>query len=145
MWTDHESVRPLPDTCRTHPPAQLPPFWDPAIARMLRTSPQLLATAVAQYGSPLNVIWPHALRNNVAALRTVLTAHDVQAEIFYGAKVNKSQALVKAAVMAGVGIDVSSRHELRDALRASATRCACAPPDRPRQRRSMSSCLRMAR
>ncbi|QYY29803.1 Y4yA family PLP-dependent enzyme [Cupriavidus pinatubonensis] len=130
MWTDHDSVRALPDRYRTVPPGQLPPFWDPVIARMLRNAPHLLAAAVAQYGSPLNVLWPHALRNNVAALRAVLATHCVQAEIFYGAKVNKSQALVKAAVMAGVGIDVSSRHELRDALRAGADAlriCATGP------------------
>ncbi|CAG9170366.1 Diaminopimelate decarboxylase [Cupriavidus laharis] len=120
MWIDHDAVRTQPETYRTHPPTQLLPFWDPLIARMLRTSPQSLVAAVERYGSPLNVIWPHVLRNNVAALRAVLAAHSVQGEIFYGAKVNKSQALVKAAVMAGVGIDVSSRHELRDALRASA-------------------------
>ncbi|WER47953.1 Y4yA family PLP-dependent enzyme [Cupriavidus sp. WKF15] len=120
MWIDHESVPTVPETYRTHPPTQLPPFWDPVIARMLRTSPQSLVAAVERYGSPLNVIWPHALHNNVGALRAVLAAHGVRSDIFYGAKVNKSQALVKAAVMAGAGIDVSSHYELRDALRASA-------------------------
>ena len=51
-------------------------------------------------------------------------------EIFYGAKVNKSPALVRAAVQAGIGVDVSSLYEAGDALRAGAdpTRlCATGP------------------
>ncbi|QFH63185.1 Y4yA family PLP-dependent enzyme (plasmid) [Serratia marcescens] len=36
----------------------------------------------------------------------------------YGVKVNKSQSLLQAAVTAGTGADVSSLHELNDAIRA---------------------------
>ncbi|WUR11007.1 Y4yA family PLP-dependent enzyme [[Empedobacter] haloabium] len=91
---------------------------DQAVAALLHAEPRQLVALVEQHGSPLNVVWPHILRQNVDALRAVLRAHDVRHEIFYGAKVNKSQALVRAAVQADAGVDVSSVYELRDALRA---------------------------
>nr|WED69886.1 alanine racemase [Pectobacterium colocasium] len=85
---------------------------------------------VEQYGSPLNIVWPHTVANNIAALRTVLQRHDVDCRLYYGAKVNKSPGLVQAAVNAGVGVDVSSLQELKDALRAGcdgARLCATGP------------------
>lgn len=98
----------------------LRPILDPAISDVVHSSPGTLLDLVDRYGSPLHMVWPHALGKNVEAFRAVLRAHEVRSEIFYGAKVNKSQALVRAAVASGVGVDVSSIHELRDALRAGA-------------------------
>ena len=101
-------------------PTSLRPVLDQAISDIVYCSPGLLLDLVVRYGSPLHIVWPHSLVQNVEALRTVLRTHDLRFEIFYGAKVNKSQALVRAAVMSGVGVDVSSVYELRDALRAGA-------------------------
>ncbi|OOG36777.1 decarboxylase [Polaromonas sp. A23] len=102
------------------PTAPLTPVLDPKIARLVYACPAILAEMVEQYGSPLHVVWPHSLVRNVLAFRAVLNAHGLRHLIFYGAKVNKSQALVRAAVEAGVGVDVSSIHEWRDALHAGA-------------------------
>ncbi|MGN5477311.1 hypothetical protein ACTMU2_11700 [Cupriavidus basilensis] len=90
--------------------------------RMLRTSPQLLATAVAQYGSPAE----RDLAARVAQQRCRLAhradgARRAGRGIFYGAKVNKSQALVKAAVMAGRG------HRCLQPPRAARRPCGPAP------------------
>ncbi|AVR97150.1 Y4yA family PLP-dependent enzyme [Pseudoduganella armeniaca] len=98
----------------------LVPLLDQAVAALLHAAPGQLAGLVGRHGSPLNVVWPHILRQNVDTLRAVLRAHDVRHEIFYGAKVNKSPALVHAAVRADAGVDVSSVYELRDALGAGA-------------------------
>jgi diaminopimelate decarboxylase len=101
-------------------PSALAPLLDPAIDRFLQTSPQPLFDLVSRHGSPLNIVWPNALMANAAALSAVLREHGLRFKLFYGAKVNKSQALVRAAVSAGIGVDVSSVYELRDALRAGA-------------------------
>lgn len=111
---------PLPGHGAGQAAASLKPVLDPQIARFVDTGPEILAEMVTQYGSPLHVIWPHSLVRNVNAFRAVLNAHGLRHLIFYGAKVNKSQALVRAAVEAGVGVDVSSIHEWRDALHAGA-------------------------
>jgi diaminopimelate decarboxylase len=115
-------------------PIALPPILDRSIADTLYSAPQTLLELVDRYGSPLHVIWPHILQRNVDAFRAVLHAHALRFEIFYGAKVNKSQALIRAAVESGVGVDVSSIYELRDALAAGADPsqiCATGPAKTP--------------
>lgn len=102
----------------TYPP--LPPLLDDAVAQLVHGSPALLTELVEQYGSPLNLVWPHLLRNNTRKLTEVLRSHGVNHAIFYGAKVNKSQAFLHAAVQEGIGVDVSSLYEAADALAAGA-------------------------
>ena len=98
----------------------LPPLLDEAVAALVHASPAMLPGLVAQYGSPLHLVWPQRLEDNVRKLAAVLQSHPMPFEIFYGAKVNKSPALVRAAVQAGIGVDVSSLYEAGDALRAVA-------------------------
>ncbi len=100
------------------------------VARLVDESPEQIRSIVRQHGSPVHVVLPHVLAENVDALCTVLARHDLPCKMFYGAKVNKSNALVRAAVESGIGVDVSSIHELRDALRAGAqgsSVCATGP------------------
>jgi diaminopimelate decarboxylase len=96
----------------------LPPVLNRSIGDIVYSSPHMLLDMVNRYGSPLHVIWPHILQRNVDAFRAVLRANALRFEMFYGAKVNKSQALVRAAVESDIGVDVSSIFELRDALAA---------------------------
>lgn len=113
-------IEPGTERVPTRAPMALRPILDQAISDIVYSSPKTLLDLVDRYGSPLNIVWPHALRQNVEAFRTVLRSHKVRFEIFYGAKVNKSQALLRAAAESNVGVDVSSVYELRDALRAGA-------------------------
>jgi diaminopimelate decarboxylase len=108
------------DDVRAWQPPALAPLLDPAIARLVYGSPQTLGQWAQQHGSPLNVVWPAMLQRNVARFRAAERRHAVRMDLYYAAKVNKSQALVRAAVEAGIGVDVSSEHEMRDALRAGA-------------------------
>ena len=110
---------PMTEAGASAPPA-FPPLLDPRIARVIRATPDRLHALVAEHGSPLNIVWPHAVADTVERMREVFAAEGVASEIFYGAKVNKSRALVRAAVAAGTGIDVSSLAECEDALRAGA-------------------------
>lgn len=114
-------------------PHELPPLLHPQLAALIHRSPQVLLDWVQRFGSPLNVVWPALLQDNVAALRRAERRHGLAFRLYYGAKVNKSQALVQAAVAAGAGVDVSSEFELRDALRAGAAPrdlCATGPAKR---------------
>lgn len=128
------SDKPLTETgmgrIQIREPMSLKPILDRSIADLVHSSPETLLALADRYGSPLNIVWPHILKQNVEAFRSVLRAHQVRFEIFYGAKVNKSQALVSAAVESGIGVDVSSIHEMRDSLRAGANParlCATGP------------------
>lgn len=117
--TTANAASPLMSDTETKVPA-LPPLLDPTIATLLEHSPGRVMELVEQFGSPLNIVWPHILHKNLHAMRSVLQAHGVEHQIFYAAKVNKSQSLVRAAVDAGLGVDASSLYEFRDALRAGA-------------------------
>lgn len=124
-----------PSVVQAHWPERLTPYLDSEIEQFLFNSPQRLSWLVEQYGSPLNIVWPHTVSNNIAALRTVLQRHDMDCRLYYGAKVNKSPGLVQAAVNAGVGVDVSSLQELKDALRAGCdgTRLCATGPAKTRE------------
>jgi diaminopimelate decarboxylase len=113
-----------------HHPETLKPLIDLVIATLINHFPSTLSDLVKQHGSPLNLVWPHAFELNTKALQTVLNQHNVCHAIFYGAKANKSQSLLSAAANSGIGVDVSSIHELEAALRAgtpAAQICATGP------------------
>lgn len=98
-------------------PVELSPILGSEIDRLIRC-PETLFELARTYGSPLHIVFPEVLKANVEAFRAVLRRHEIGHEIFYGAKVNKSLSLVRAAVEANIGVDVSSVYEMRDALRA---------------------------
>lgn len=113
-----------------HHPDSLKPLIDLVITTLINHFPGTLTDLVKQHGSPLNLVWPHAFELNTKALQTVLNQHNVHHAIFYGAKANKSQCMLSAAANSGIGVDVSSIHELEAALRAgtpAAHICATGP------------------
>ncbi|MFG6455777.1 Y4yA family PLP-dependent enzyme [Roseateles sp. BYS96W] len=103
---------------RAWSPTALPPLLDSEVAHVAYHRPDWLRQWVERYGSPLHVVWPKLLERNAEALQAVPRRHGVALDVYYGAKVNKSQALVRAAVEAGIGVDVSSEYEMQDALLA---------------------------
>ncbi|MBV4476786.1 Y4yA family PLP-dependent enzyme [Pseudomonas botevensis] len=118
------------ETTKSKYPKVLKPLLDPVIENLLERSPDTLIELVSQYGSPLNLVWPHAFEANADALQAVLKRHNVDYSIFYGAKANKSQGLLGSASVSGIGVDVSSIHELEAALRAGTSAqhlCATGP------------------
>ncbi|HWH89870.1 MAG TPA: Y4yA family PLP-dependent enzyme [Pseudomonas sp.] len=119
------------DQCnKVHHPHMLKPLIDPVISKLINGFPSTLIDLVEKHGSPLNLVWPHAFTLNTQALLNVLKQHAVAHAIFYGAKANKSQSMLGAAATSAIGVDVSSIHELRAALRAgtpAAKICATGP------------------
>lgn len=98
----------------------LPPLLHPDVAALVQGQPERLQALVREHGSPLHLLWPRILQENASALAAVLQGAGLAHQLFYGAKVNKSPGLVRAAVECGIGVDVSSAYELRDALAAGA-------------------------
>lgn len=98
----------------------LAPLLAGCVRELVHGNPGLLHELTRVHGSPLHVVWPHLLQENARAMASVLEAHDLPFQLFYGAKVNKSPGLVRAARQCGIGVDVSSLYELRDALAAGA-------------------------
>jgi len=102
---------------KVHQPEVLKPLIDPLVSTLINGFPGELDSLVKQHGSPLNLVWPHAFELNTQALLAVLKQYSVAHALFYGAKANKSQSLLAAAANSGIGVDVSSIHELHAALR----------------------------
>ncbi|MEH2484073.1 Y4yA family PLP-dependent enzyme [Bradyrhizobium sp. AZCC 2230] len=108
-------------TAHCHKPGvELSPILRPNTVELLAGNGPVLINWVARHGSPVNLIWPDELQTNLATLRGVLRESSVASAIYYGAKVNKSPALLAAALRAGAGVDVSSQYELRDARQLGA-------------------------
>lgn len=102
---------------KVHQPSLLVPLLDPLLEQFIQDRAPELFELLSNYGSPLNLVWPHAFEANVMALQAVLGRYGIKHAIFYGAKANKSQCLLAAAAQSGIGVDVSSVHELDAARR----------------------------
>ena len=76
------------------------------------------AGLLERWGSPLNVLFPEIFAANVAGFRDELDASGLRYRICYAHKANQGRAFVRAALAAGIGIDVASPGELRSALAA---------------------------
>ncbi|NEW28995.1 alanine racemase [Nocardia cyriacigeorgica] len=76
-----------------------------------------LETALAEYGSPLNIVFPQVFEHNLGRLRGVLDQRGIAYRICYAHKVNQARAFVRTAAGAGIGIDVASAGELASARR----------------------------
>lgn len=68
------------------------------------------------FGSPLNILFPENLDNNVIAFNEVFNEFKIKGRIFYAHKCNKSQAIIKRVIYNNIGIDVASVQELKNAL-----------------------------
>jgi len=69
-----------------------------------------------EFGSPLNLIQPEPLTENIAALDRAAEEFDVDFRVFFARKANKCLSLVDAAHEAGAGIDIASLNELQQVL-----------------------------
>jgi diaminopimelate decarboxylase len=99
----------------TGPPWPLPALMSERLTNVLGQR-HLLHDAVDACGSPLGIVVPVGLIDNVAAFRRIFARHAVDGRIWYACKVNKSAAFLEAAAHVGIGVDASSLWEVRAAL-----------------------------
>jgi diaminopimelate decarboxylase len=77
-----------------------------------------LTQLVKALGSPLGVVFPQQLLENVSAFRSIFSRHRLAGQIFYAHKANRSSALVRELAATEAGVDVASLAELQHALGA---------------------------
>lgn len=82
---------------------------------------RLLHELVEGFGSPLNLILPRQVVDNLAAFQEPLRRERVSHCVFMAHKANRSAALVRAASLTDCGLDVASTGELCSALSAGFT------------------------
>ncbi len=95
----------------------LTPRLSPPTADLLDT-PDLLHELARGLGSPLNVMLPAQVRENLAAFEAVLARHRLRGAVYYAHKANRSSALVRELAATPARIDVASPAELQHALGA---------------------------
>jgi diaminopimelate decarboxylase len=99
----------------------LPLFLSPRIEPIVQsalTQVSVLTSLTDALGSPLSVVLPQRLAENVAAFRAVYSGHRLAGQIFYAHKANRSSALVRELAATDAGVDVASLAELQHVLGA---------------------------
>lgn len=96
-------------------PLYLAPRLEPRTAALLDSAP-LLHTLVDALGSPLNVLLPDQMADNVRRFRSVLDRHRRAGRIFFAHKANRSSSLVRRLTTTDAALDAASLGELRHAL-----------------------------
>lgn len=95
----------------------LKPKLHDRIARFLQNKDQIFNLTDA-IGSPLNLIFPQIIDENIKAFQDVYKKHHLSGRIYVSTKPNKSFAALRQASLHNVGIDVSSAGALKAALSA---------------------------
>ncbi|MEU1554837.1 Y4yA family PLP-dependent enzyme [Streptomyces scabiei] len=96
-------------------PLYLEPRLEPRTAALLDSAP-LLHTLVDALGSPLNVLLPDQIADNVRRFRSVLDRHRLAGRIYFAHKANRAGSLVRRLTTTEAALDAASLGELRHAL-----------------------------
>jgi diaminopimelate decarboxylase len=86
--------------------------------RSLLEQKSLLHELVGALGSPLAVVLPEQVAENVTAFRKVYQRHQLGGEIYFAHKANQSSAIVRELAATDAAVDVASLGELQHALAA---------------------------
>lgn len=94
---------------------KLTPRLHPAVGRLLECRSTLFDLTKA-LGSPLNIILPELVRQNLESFQDVFDKHGIKGRILFAHKSNQSDSIVRQLSLLDAGLDVSSTNELRHAL-----------------------------
>lgn len=82
----------------------------------LLNDPQQCRELIETHGTPVNVHDFRSMGRNVAELRAAAASHDIDFQIYFARKANKTLGAIDQAVRENCGIDVASLNELRQCL-----------------------------
>lgn len=82
----------------------------------LAQNPDELDRLLAEHGSPINVLDPRPMARNAAELSAAARERGVANRVYFARKANKALCFVDRASDLGLGVDVASENELRQAL-----------------------------
>lgn len=105
----------------------LPLYLEPRMETPLRSlleEHDLLHTLSDALGSPLNLLLPEQIADNLARFQAVYRKHHLAGRIHFAHKANRSSALVRRLAATDAGLDVASLAELQHVLGAGC------PPER---------------
>lgn len=80
-----------------------------------------LQELVKALGSPLNVMFPELVHDNVEAFNALFKKHGLRGKVFFAHKTNSSDSLVRQLAHENASLDVSSLNELRHGLSSGFT------------------------
>lgn len=98
-------------------PLYLEPQLGSRLQSLLR-SPGFLHMLTDALGSPLNVLVPDQIAENLDRFKSVYRRHHLSGQVFFAHKTNRSSALVRRLAATDAGVDVASLGELQHALGA---------------------------
>ncbi len=93
----------------------LKPRLEPRLADLIHT-PGLLHSLVGALGSPLNVLLPEQIVDNLQRFQDTYRRHHLSGEVYFAHKANRSSALVRRLAATGARLDVASLGELQHVL-----------------------------
>ncbi|MEU4063133.1 alanine racemase [Streptomyces wedmorensis] len=96
-------------------PLYLAPRLDPRLASLLDEA-GFLHELMHALGSPLNVVLPDGIADNVKRFQEVYDRHRLAGNIYFAHKANRSSALVRRLAATRAHIDIASLGELQHAL-----------------------------
>jgi diaminopimelate decarboxylase len=111
------SVALAPDTSSETLPIRLRPKVSDQTARFL-SQHDLIHQLVQGMGSPLNVVFPDQIEDNIKSFEETYKKHLLRGKIYFTSKPCKSKALIRKASLYNVGADVSSSGSLDHVLSA---------------------------
>ncbi|MGE4312913.1 MAG: pyridoxal-dependent decarboxylase [Pseudobdellovibrionaceae bacterium] len=108
----------------------LPAKIHPAIEGFLNANQDTIFNLADAFGSPLNIMFPQVISENIAAFQNIYKKHGITGRVFFTSKPNKSQAVIRQAAMQDVNVDVSSEQALKNILGYGfdASRIECTGP-----------------
>lgn len=95
---------------------KLSPIIHPRVSEFVQAEKGKLFELMEACGAPLHIVFPEIIKENIDGFREVFREKAIDGTILYAMKVNKSEALLEAAVNQNIGVDTSSLFELRRAL-----------------------------
>ena len=98
------------------PPLSLPPIINPITQAFLDQEQQTVFDLVDAFGSPMNLIFPQVIDQNIKAFKEVYKKNNLAGQIYFTSKPNKSLSIMRQVSMNDVNIDVSSEGALKTVL-----------------------------
>jgi len=108
------------DPTKSDAPLTLTPKVHSVIKDFL-AAPAKLQELVKALGSPLNVLFPELVRDNVESFNDLFKKHGLRGRVFFAHKTNSSDSLVRQLAHENASLDVSSLNELRHGLSSGFT------------------------
>jgi len=104
-----------PSSHLVNSPLKLSPNLSPEVESFLQER-QLAFDLVNGLGSPLNILFPDLLKNNIIAFQEIFDKFRLPGKIYFAHKANRSDSIIKRLSTEDVCIDVASVTELKHAL-----------------------------